>query len=897
MSRGCRVMLAGLGAVFGMAATCLAGAMYQNTSGAVARVIRIEFSEPAEISSMYPSFPQRDPWSPATTITLSGGEVAAGGWLSFTWRPETARVTRIEWLAQREVASPSIVSYAVETSSPGGHKLQVVVEIQRQSIPFKVRCSVDPTTRPAGSHAHWDLDKYVDTNGDGDPRNDRDLAGWELEVPFTENYNPTAVLWVVDNAEQASYVELMLRNDVLIQTAILLDGASLLLLNGVDPADVTEPAWQQHYMEEMGLEYMTENAGRIREENSLVASFSADYPGRYVLSLSVRLSNGSTASFFVHLWITQESTRRMPVGFMMADIWNECYEDATRSMVDCDLFFSDLEALAKLAYLRQEGFDNILVMNQVAMVKVSPLPRLTVADAGIHLIGPADLRMLFDRVGGGHLAFQTFYFRSEGGVPDDYWHDWYRRDQAYYAEFFRQYIPHIVDKARLAQEIDLRSLTIGFQDPYLRGLCSLESVSFVTANWMLQQWVNLLSEVRSVYAGRIGIGVPDLCYLTRPLGRYIDFLYENLGGFRGEAATLKWAKTVADLREAYSTWLDRRVKPIATHFGKPIWFTFWAYSYKGASTQGWTPDLEQTIYDSWRESYSLPGRREDIFAGWSLPDRYKPSFREQVLMIEALLPVLASKDYVEAIFSQYEYWKLLDFRDFTPQNIIDYTQILWGSLQGKPAFEVYKLWASILDPTEANLYRRAHVFQAAKRIGEVTVLPVEVACSQVSQQDVFLVAEAIEGRGADVRVFADSDPEVGSVLRILYTPRVADRWGDLFSGVFGRLDEPLNVSGCTHLSFDYRVSSPGVPLFVVLTDSEREAFTLEHRPLIADGSWHRVQSPFSSLRYGGFNTPEDGNRALDGVIRIDVYTAVLNAVGQTVTLEIANLRLTRTGSD
>ncbi len=52
MSRGCRVMLAGLVAVLGVAATSRAGAMYQNSSGAVARAVRIEFSEPAEITSM-----------------------------------------------------------------------------------------------------------------------------------------------------------------------------------------------------------------------------------------------------------------------------------------------------------------------------------------------------------------------------------------------------------------------------------------------------------------------------------------------------------------------------------------------------------------------------------------------------------------------------------------------------------------------------------------------------------------------------------------------------------------------------------------------------------------------------------------------------------------------------
>ncbi len=100
--------------VVGLAGTCLGGAMYQNTSGEVARAVRVEFSEPAEITSMWPSFPQRDPPGPATVIVLSGGEVPAGGWFSFTWRPDTARVVKIEWF----VSPPSSARPSLGFSDP-----------------------------------------------------------------------------------------------------------------------------------------------------------------------------------------------------------------------------------------------------------------------------------------------------------------------------------------------------------------------------------------------------------------------------------------------------------------------------------------------------------------------------------------------------------------------------------------------------------------------------------------------------------------------------------------------------------------------------------------------------------------------------------------------------------
>jgi len=107
--------------VVGLAGTCLAGAMYRNDSGAVARAVRIEFSEPAEITSMWPSFPQRDPQGPAAVIVLSGGEVAVGGWFSFTWRPDTARLVRIEWFASPPSSARPNLGFSDPKARPEVH--------------------------------------------------------------------------------------------------------------------------------------------------------------------------------------------------------------------------------------------------------------------------------------------------------------------------------------------------------------------------------------------------------------------------------------------------------------------------------------------------------------------------------------------------------------------------------------------------------------------------------------------------------------------------------------------------------------------------------------------------------------------------------------------------------
>ncbi len=107
--------------VVGLAGTVLAGAMYRNDSGAVARAVRVEFSEPAEITSMWPSFPQRDPQGPATVIVLSGGEIPAGGWFSFTWRPDSARVVKIEWFASPPSSARPNLGFSDPKAKPEVH--------------------------------------------------------------------------------------------------------------------------------------------------------------------------------------------------------------------------------------------------------------------------------------------------------------------------------------------------------------------------------------------------------------------------------------------------------------------------------------------------------------------------------------------------------------------------------------------------------------------------------------------------------------------------------------------------------------------------------------------------------------------------------------------------------
>jgi len=131
-----------------------------------------------------------------------------------------------------------------------------------------------------------------------------------------------------------------------------------------------------------------------------------------------------------------------------------------------------------------------------------------------------------------------------------------------------------------------------------------------------------------------------------------------------------------------------------------------AFSYEDSRFTGYGGRFEQDCYDAWRHTYAWSDVSSQMLSGEIGPADYTPSFLEQVVIMEAILPELATATYVEAIYSRHDYWKLLDYSVFRPTNPVDFYGLYHSSLQGKPAFDVYKMWASALDPNDRLLYRR-----------------------------------------------------------------------------------------------------------------------------------------------------------------------------------------------
>ena len=85
----------------------LAGAVYTNDTGQVARGFEIEFAAPVMITSHAPAFPEQAPLGKAKKFTFSGGEVAPGGSFWLSWQPSSVKVTSYQWLTEALSQPPS----------------------------------------------------------------------------------------------------------------------------------------------------------------------------------------------------------------------------------------------------------------------------------------------------------------------------------------------------------------------------------------------------------------------------------------------------------------------------------------------------------------------------------------------------------------------------------------------------------------------------------------------------------------------------------------------------------------------------------------------------------------------------------------------------------------------
>jgi len=684
-----------------------AGGYFMNDTGETVYGLRVVFSEPVTITSFGDVLNTITTQEESSLFTFSGGAVEPWGDHWIIWEPASASIVSSEWLGadwgQPEDAAAEHFDYEV-TLEEIGTDVTVSRYIGRNCLPFEVRYAIENPEAVDGYHVAWDTDKYVDSDGNGNPQDDHDHEGSSVDLIYLENYNPTITLLIVDGKDNlVAQWENMARNDFEIGAAVSLDGQALADLAGT--GSLGEVYWTQLHMEKMDLEYMTEYSATLVNAGAGTTNALHESAGKYVYELRDDSSAAGGVLGRVSAWVLDSRIGSKKAGLLMADLWNEKYDPSSGRMLDVSSSFSDAEAVMKLDWLVQQGLDEIVVMNLHPMVRTAPMPEI-IEVGPIHRIGPADTAMVFAHIPEGHISWLTFDFAGmgSGGTSSGYWEDVENRGLDYYQEFFRQYRPLVLEEARQAEAMGLESISLGWGHPYLRQLPQIRAKDRTTGDWVAEQWIELIKAVKAEFSGEVGIGFIYAEEADDEIAAEADFIAMALQTFRDAWRFFGDPESQEELRSQYDTYVSYLVSAAYESFHKPIRFTFWAHSFEGAA-DGWPGSFENYVYSTWEQKFALGGYSEQILGGETLPERI-PDFREQVRLLEAIMPVLALRDEVYFIVSQFEYWKLLSFEDFAPSNVVDYFNVVTGSLQGKPAFGAFRMWASMLSPNDRLLYRR-----------------------------------------------------------------------------------------------------------------------------------------------------------------------------------------------
>ncbi|MFC2081973.1 hypothetical protein ACFLR0_02195, partial [Candidatus Bipolaricaulota bacterium] len=405
----------------------LAGEYLMNDTGRTVRALRIVFSEPVTITSFGDTLLTVEPEGEADEFLFSGGEVAPWEGHGIVWTPGTARIVSYEWLAETCAGldlpeDATAVDYEYQVPIPGTeNSLTIQRTIERNKIPFAVAYRIlEPVSISSYSYA-WDTDKYVDTDGDGDPQNDKDYLGSDLDLMFAENFNPTVTLHVTDSSGAVAFSwENMTRNDFCAGQPVLLDGAALLQMSGVSVNDVESVQWEQLHMERVSFEYMTEYSGDIAPSADQQTELRASAAGRYVIEMQAQLHGDDMASERVGAWFIEPVPEPKDVAISMLDIWNKRPEERTGLWCSNISWFTDEEAAEKLAYLREQGFEHIIVNDVVGVEETSLGPKLN--DFGPAMIIPEkDLSWVFSEIESGHFVLGKVTMYRQPDYTGELW--------------------------------------------------------------------------------------------------------------------------------------------------------------------------------------------------------------------------------------------------------------------------------------------------------------------------------------------------------------------------------------------------------------------------------------------------------------------------------------------
>ncbi len=285
---------------------------FRNDTGKVATGIKVEFSRRATVTRHSASFALQDPDGWGTKFTFTGGKVQPGGKFTVSWGPSAATVVSWEWIAA-SVSAASVERHTVEKSfainlkSDDGHALavQVTRKLSERMIPFMVEYAVEGEEELAFT---WDMNHLVDSDGDGQFRNDADAVGKTARMIYPSNRTPYIVtLWAKDGAGKVYRGEDEISFNVQNGDKVLLDA------NGF-----TENA--------VSVEWSVFNGDakdtniRIEAPAQARTALTSTYPDVTKVSLETSDPSGNTKEFDTTLYVFNKNPERFKYRGLNLDI-------------------------------------------------------------------------------------------------------------------------------------------------------------------------------------------------------------------------------------------------------------------------------------------------------------------------------------------------------------------------------------------------------------------------------------------------------------------------------------------------------------------------------------------------------------------------------------------------
>ena len=242
--------------------------------------------------------------------------------------------------------------------------------------------------------------------------------------------------------------------------------------------------------------------------------------------------------------------------------------------------------------------------------------------------------------------------------------------EAWWNEYFLSYNDFILSYAKLAENVNAKVLILGGKQlaPAFEGGVFPDGRESNVPLGFDDHWYELLADIREIFSGNI-IWAIQVNQETDPLP---GFLFEFDGVYISIDAPLALEEhpTFETVQSGFTTVIDRHIYEVYRSTGLPITLAF-AYPSVEMAASGCAL-LNQACYND----------------GLFHPDEllaYETSLAEQAVIYNAILPILASREWITGI----------SIRGFEPTVLVHDGS---SSIAGKPAFDVIQYWYNSLKP-------------------------------------------------------------------------------------------------------------------------------------------------------------------------------------------------------